>query len=262
MQSEAKNSIKNDEESERKTTTKFRMPESYEEFRNVTCFNCDQKDHYANECSKSRQMRETKSSSITTQIILSIRDQKKENLTKCVLFDSIVIAAIIRSGEIKKKKVTQQTKEKRIVLKRNERINDEHDRYLKNQERNEKADSSNRNESNHMTVMSEMNQSNEFHEFDDEDEQAKMMKYSKEKSMMMSQRKSISKKKKSANMKFKIVKRQVKKLMMSKELKMSNSIRVLRNRSRFNVQKMMNLMMSLFIEQLLNESQQLRKKFV
>ncbi len=35
----------------------------------------------------------------------------------------------------------------------------------------------------------------------------------------------------------------------------------MRNKKRFDIQKMMNLMISLSIDQLLNENQQLRKKF-
>ncbi len=61
--------------------------------------------------------------------------------------------------------------------------------------------------------------------------------------------------------KTKIIKNQVKELMTSKKLKISNSIKVMRNKKRFDIQKMMNLMISLSIDQLLNENQQLRKKF-
>ncbi len=77
--------------------------------------------------------------------------------------------------------------------------------------------------------------------------------------MMMSKKAAASKKKQVTQVK--IIKEQVKKLIMLKKLKISNSIKILRNKKRFDIQKMMNLMISLSIKQLLNESQQLRKKF-
>jgi hypothetical protein len=70
------------------------------------------------------------------------------------LSDSIIIV-ITKSEEIKKKRVIQQVKEKRTILKRNERINDEHDRYVAQQE-NKEDESSNRDESNDMRIMSRM----------------------------------------------------------------------------------------------------------
>jgi hypothetical protein len=53
----------------------------------------------------------------------------------------------------------------------------------------------------------------------------------------------------------KIIKKQMKKLMMLKKFKVSDSIRVMKNKSRFDVQKMMNIMMNLSMNQLLNENQ-------
>jgi hypothetical protein len=166
-----------------------------------------------------------------------------------------VITITTRSEEIKKKKVTQQVKKKKIILKRNERINDEHDKYVKRQEKKD-----NRDKSNNMKIMSRMNQSEEFQEFDDEKKEQKMIKYLEDESMMISQNKSISQVKKKDSAKIKIIKEQVKKLMMLKELKVSDSIRVMKDRSRFDVQKMMNIMMSLSMSQLFNENQQLRRE--
>jgi hypothetical protein len=105
-----------------------------------------------------------------------------------------------------------------------------------------------------------MNQSEEFHEFDDEKKEQKMIEYFEDESMMISQDKSISQAKKKDSAKIKIVKEQVKKLIMLKELKVSDSIRVMRNKSRFDVQKMINIMIGLSMSQLLNESQQLRRE--
>jgi hypothetical protein len=207
-------------------------------------------------------MKKTKSSLITTQVILSNEAKKREeHLSKCVLFDSTIIAITTRSEEIKKKNVTQQAKDKRIILKRNERINDEHDKYVQQQRREEAENENNRDELNEMKTMSEMNQSKKFQDFDDDFVNHEMMKYSKEKSMMISKRQAL-KEKNQSNSKVKIVKKQVKKLMILKKLKISNLIRVMKNRNRFDIQKMMNLMMILLMKQLLNESQQLRKKFV
>jgi hypothetical protein len=114
---------------------------------------------------------------------------------------------------------------------------------------------------NDVEEMSKLNQSKKFHDFDDEQDNEEMMKYSKDESMTMS-KKQTSRNKNQNNTKIKIIKEQMKKLMTFKKLKVFDSIRVMRNKSRFDVQKMMNLMMSLLIEKLLNESQQLRKKFV
>lgn len=179
---------KNESKMKKSKQSKTKEFESYEESRNMTCFNCEQKDHYANECAESKQMRKMKSSSIITQVILSCQNKSKENLIECVLSNSIVIATIIRSEEIKKKEMIQQAKEKRTILKRNERIIEEHDRYLNQQERNEKqTNKKNRNEFENMKAMSEMNQSNEFHDFNDDEKDQRMMKYSKEKSVTISQ---------------------------------------------------------------------------
>lgn len=156
MQNEVKKK-KKENEKQKIFTFADRVSELYDESRNVTCFNCEQKKHYANECSKSRQsqMKKTRSSSITAQIILSTKTkERKKNLSKCILSDSIIIV-ITKSEEIKKKRVIQQVKEKRTILKRNERINDEHDRYVAQQE-NKEDESSNRDESNDMRIMSRM----------------------------------------------------------------------------------------------------------
>ncbi len=42
---------------------------------------------------------------------------------------------------------------------------------------------------------------------------------------------------------------------MLKKLKISNSIKIMKNKKRFDIQKMMNLMINLSMRQLLNESQ-------
>jgi uncharacterized protein with von Willebrand factor type A (vWA) domain len=204
-------------------------------------------------------MRKTNSSSITAQAILSNEAKRREkSLSKCILSNAVV-AAITRSEEIKKKRMTQQAKKKRIILKRNEKINDEHDRYVAQQD-DKKNETENRNESNDMKMMSRMNQSKEFQDFDDESKNEKMIEYSEDESITMFKKNTISKEK--STIKVKIVKEQIKKLVMLKKLKISNSIRVLRNKKRFDIRKMMNLVMSLSMRQLLNESQQLRKKFV
>lgn len=67
--------------------------------------------------------------------------------------------------------------------------------------------------------------------------------------------KQMFKKKNQNNTKIKIVKKQIKTLMTLEKLKVSDSIRVMKDKSRFDIQKMMNSMMSLLINQLLNESQ-------
>ncbi len=236
----------------------------YEKSKNVICFDCDEKKHYVNECSNSRKLKKMKSSFITTQIILSSRD-KHDNLAKCVLSNQVVIVTI-RSEEIRKKKITIQAKKKKIILKKNERINKEHDKYLKQQEQEQEQkrsksskDEMSLEETKDVKKMSKINQSKEFHEFDDESNNEEMMKYSNE-SITISQ-KQTSRNKKQNNIKIKMIREQMKKLMTLKKLKISNSIRVMKNRSRFDVQNMMNLMMSLSIKQLLNENQQLRKKF-
>jgi hypothetical protein len=138
MQNEKRESNSNEKkELKSSVASKDKQFESYDEWRNVIYFNCDQKKHDANECSKSRQMRKTESSLITIQIILSQRD-KHDNLIDCVLFDQIVIATT-RSEEIRKKEATTQVKKKRIILKRNERINEEHDKYLKSQDQEQEV---------------------------------------------------------------------------------------------------------------------------
>ncbi len=86
-----------------------------------------------------------------------------------------------------------------------------------------------------------------------------MMKYSKKKSMMMFKENTMSKKK--SIIKIKIMKKQVKKLMMFKKLKILDSIKILRNKKRFDIQKIINLIINLSMKQLLKENQQLLKKF-
>ncbi len=130
MQNERKNkTFDDDEEKEQEEFIKeervFNINE-YEDSRNVICFDCDEKEHYVNECSNSRKLREMRSSSITTQTILSSRN-KQNNLTECVLSNQ-VITVTIRSEEIRKKKITTQVKKKRIIFKKNERINEKHDK--------------------------------------------------------------------------------------------------------------------------------------
>jgi hypothetical protein len=85
------------------------------------------------------------------------------------------------------------------------------------------------------------------------------MKYSKKKSMMMFKENTMSKKK--SIIKIKIMKKQVKKLMMFKKLKILDSIKILRNKKRFDIQKIINLIINLSMKQLLKENQQLLKKF-
>ncbi len=110
---------------------------SYDESRNVTCFNCQEKKHYVNKCSNLRQLRKMSSSSITTQAILSQKD-RQNHLMKCVLFDSIIMTVITKSEEIRKKKTITQVKKKRTIVKKNKRINKKHDKYVKNQEKKNK----------------------------------------------------------------------------------------------------------------------------
>jgi Na+-translocating ferredoxin:NAD+ oxidoreductase RnfC subunit len=76
-----------------------------------------------------------------------------------------VITTTIRSEKIKKKETTQQIKNKRIILKRNKKINDEHDKYVKQQK---KEAENNRDEFDEMNALSKLNQSKKFHDFDDE----------------------------------------------------------------------------------------------
>jgi thiol:disulfide interchange protein len=266
MQNEKKEVNLNEEKESKDSDVEIRQLETFEESRNVICFECDEKKHYVNECLNSRKIRKMKSFLITAQIILSPRD-KQNNLAECVLFDQVIVATT-RSEEVRKKEITAQIKKKRTILKRNERINEKHDKYLKQQKQEHEQKNSENHEKkaelreiNDVEEMSESNQSKKFHDFDDEQDNEEMMKYSKDESVTMS-KKSTSKNKNQSNTKIKIIKEQMKKLMTSKKLKVFDSIRIMRNKSRFDVQKMMNLMMSLLIEQLLNESQQLRKKFV
>ncbi len=117
-------------------------------------------------------------------------------------------------------------------MKKNKRINDEHDKYM-TQQNNKKDESSNQNESNDMNTMLRMNQLKKFHDFDDESKNEQMMKYSKNESMMIFKKSTMSKEK--SIIKIKIVKKQVKKLMMFKKLKISDSIKALRNKKRFDI---------------------------
>jgi hypothetical protein len=271
MQNEKRKiSLNEEDETKDATSTKARQLESYEESRNVICFNCNEREHYANECSKSRQSREMKSSSITTQAILSQKG-RHDNFAECVLLDQIV-AVTIRSGGVRKKEVTAQVKKKKIILKRNERINEKHDKYLKSQGREQKKEQEsreknmNKEQTADVEKMSRMNQYEEFHDFENENDEEQMMKYSDEKSIVVNEKAKRSAPKESTSegktlTKMKVVKEQVKELIIFKEIKISNSIRVMKNKKRFDIQKMMNLMMSLSMSQLLNESQQLRKKF-
>lgn len=77
--------------------------------------------------------------------------------------------------------------------------------------------------------------------------------------MMMFKENTMSKKK--SIIKIKIMKKQVKKLMMFKKLKILDSIKILRNKKRFDIQKIINLIINLSMKQLLKENQQLLKKF-
>ncbi len=104
-----------------------------------------------------------------------------------------------------------------------------------------------------MKEMLKMNQYEEFHDFDDEEDEIQITEYSKDESVTIIKKKSN---------KIKIVKEQVKELITFKKLKISNLIKIMRNRKRFNIQKMMNFMINLLMSQLLSENQQLRKKFV
>jgi hypothetical protein len=266
MQNEKKEVNLNEKKESKNSDVKIKQFETFEEFRNVICFECDEKKHYANECLNSRKFKEMKSFLITAQVILSSRD-KQDNLAECVLFDQVIVATT-RSEEIRKKKITAQIKKKRTIFKKNERINEKHDKYLKQQKQKYEQKNSENSEKkaelrkmNDVEEMSRLNQSKKFHDFDDEQDNEEMMKYSKNESVTMS-KKQTSKNKNQSNTKIKIIKEQMKKLITFKKLKVLDLIRIMKNKSRFDVQKMMNLMMSLFIEQLLNESQQLRKKFV
>ncbi len=118
------------------STAESRESDMYEEFRNVICFNCQKKKHYANECSNSRQSREMRSSSITTQVILFNRD-KQNHLAECVLSDQMIVVTI-RSEEIRKKRATAQVKKKKTILKRNERINEKHENISRVRKQNKK----------------------------------------------------------------------------------------------------------------------------
>jgi hypothetical protein len=186
MQNEKKRiNLSEKDEAKNSASTRIKMLESYEKSRNVTCFNCQQKNHYANECSEFKQSREMKSSSITTQAILSQRD-KHDHLAECVLSNQIVVVTT-RSEEVRKKEVTAQVKKKKIIFKKNERINEVHDKYLKSQSREQKKrqisrekDMKEEREAN-MKKMSRMNQYEKFHDFeDDEKDKKQMMKYFEE----------------------------------------------------------------------------------
>jgi hypothetical protein len=169
--------------------------------------------------------------------------------------------------------VIAQVKKKKTIFKRNERINEEHDKYLKNQDREQKKKQQNRekNMKEERTIdvkkMSKMNQYEEFHDFEnDEKKEEQMMKYFDEKSVAINKKikESTSKEstsKEKALTKMKIMKKQIKKLVIFKKIKISDFIKVMKNKKRFDIQKMMNLIMNLLMSQLLNESQQLRKKF-
>jgi hypothetical protein len=54
MQNEIKKQNKNENEKKSKLFNEKRASKSYKRSKNVICFNCEQKDHYVNECSKSR----------------------------------------------------------------------------------------------------------------------------------------------------------------------------------------------------------------
>lgn len=206
-------------------------------------------------------MRETGPPPITAQAILPNEAKKREgHLSGCVLPDPAVIAATTRSGGIKKKGVTQQAKDKRTILKRNERINDEHDKYVQQQGREGAEDENNRDELNEMETMPGMDQSEEFQGFDDDPVNHEMVEYPEGEPVVVPERQA-PKGKGQSNPKVKIVKGQVKELVAPKELKVPDPIRAMRNRSRFDIQKMMDLMVTLPMGQLLNESQQLRKEF-
>jgi hypothetical protein len=106
MQNERKNKILDDDEEKEQEEfiekeRAFNINE-YEESRNVIYFDCDEKEHYANECSNSRKLREMKSSSITTQTILSSRN-KQNNLAECVLSNQM-IAITIKNKKYEKRK--------------------------------------------------------------------------------------------------------------------------------------------------------------
>jgi hypothetical protein len=88
-----------------------------------------------------------------------------------------------------------------------------------------------------------------------------MMKYLDEKLVAVVKKTKESASKEKALTKMKVMKRQMKKLMIFKKIKILDLIKVMRIKKRFDIQKMMNLVMSLLMRQLLNESQQLRKKF-
>ncbi len=101
------------------------------------------------------------------------------------------------------------------------------------QKKNKESESIKRIETNDIKIISRMNQSKEFHDFDDESKNENMMKYSKDESMIMFKKNTTSKKK--LIIKFKIMKKQVKQLMILKKLKISNSIRIMKNQKRFNI---------------------------
>ncbi len=217
------------------TLARERKSETYEESRNVICFNCQKKEHYANECSNSRQSRKMRSSSITAQTILSQRSNQ-DHLADCVLSDQM-IAATIRSEEIRKKEAEALVKKKRMLLKRNERINEEHVKYVKNQEKKQEERDDNMQKMNFerttsIKKISRLNQYEEFHDFKDDEDEVQMMKYLEEESVLILEK---TQSKEKTMTKMKVTKEQMKKLMMSKKLKISNSIKTMRNRERFDI---------------------------
>jgi hypothetical protein len=152
-----------------------------------------------------------------------------------------MIIATIKSEEIRKKEIIAQVKKKRIILKRNKRINEKHDKYLKqqNQEQNNSKNSKKTKEltkTKNVKRMSKLNQSQKFHDFENESNNEEMMKYSKNESMKMSKKQTF-KNEEQNNTKIKIIKKQVKELITLKKLKISDSIRVMKKQKTIRCSK-------------------------
>jgi hypothetical protein len=66
MQNEKKEMNLNEKKKSKSTEVENKQSETFKESKNVICFDCDEKEHYVNECSNFKKLREMKSSSITT----------------------------------------------------------------------------------------------------------------------------------------------------------------------------------------------------
>ncbi len=63
----------NEKKESKSTKIKNKQSETFEEFKNVIYFDCDEKEHYVIECLNFKKLKKMKSLSITTQVVLSLR---------------------------------------------------------------------------------------------------------------------------------------------------------------------------------------------